>query len=171
MKCVAMSDAPSKPNLIRAAEHSSHEVARWTFSHPFNPASQVEGFALSTIAGLERAAVNLMRVPPGKESFAYHRHTSEEEWLYILAGRAIAEIGDETYEVGPGDFMAFPTGGPAHHLRNPFDTELVYLAGGERHDVEIADFPRVGKRLLRVGEKIAVHDLDTAQSFGPFEKL
>jgi uncharacterized cupin superfamily protein len=165
-----MSEAAPKPNLIRAAEHPSHEAARWTFSHPFNPASQVEGLALSTIAGLERAAVNLMRVPPGKESFAYHRHVAEEEWLYILAGRGLAEIGDETFEVGPGDFLAFPASGPAHQLANPGPDDLVYLAGGERKHVEIADFPRHGKRLVRVGEKIAVHDLATAEAFGPFEK-
>ena len=171
MKRVAMSEAPSNPNLIRAAEHSSHGDFRWSFSHPFNPASSVEGFALSRISGLTRAALNLMRVPPGKDSFAFHRHANEEEWVYILAGRGMAEIGDSTYEVGPGDFMGFPADGPAHNLKNPFAEELVYLAGGERKDVEIADFPRNGKRLLRVGEKIAVHDLATAESFGPFEKL
>ena len=170
MNWLAMSDTASKPNLIRAAEHSSHEAGRWRFSHPFNPGSDVEGFALSTLCGLARAAVNLMRVPPGKESFAYHRHAAEEEWVYILAGRGVAEIGDETYEVGPGDFMGFAAAGAAHHLKNPYGEELVYLAGGERHEVEIADFPRAGKRLVRVGEKIAVHDLATAESFGRFEK-
>jgi len=166
-----MSEAKPKPNLIRAGEHSSLGDYRWTFSHPFNPASSVEGFALSRIAGLDRAALNLMRVPPGKESFAYHRHAAEEEWVYILSGRGVAEIGDETFEVGPGDFMGFPAAGPAHHLKNPYAEELVYLAGGERRDVEIADFPRAGKRLLRVGEKIAVHDLESAAAFGAFEKL
>jgi uncharacterized cupin superfamily protein len=170
MKCLAMSEANPKPNLIRAAEHSSHGDFRWSFSHPFNPASSVEGFALSTIAGLTRAALNLMRVPPGKESFAFHRHAAEEEWVYILSGRGVAEIGEETFEVGPGDFMGFPTGGPAHNLRNPYGEELVYLAGGERHEVEIADFPRSGKRLVRVGEKIAVHDLAAAAAFPGFEQ-
>jgi uncharacterized cupin superfamily protein len=170
MKWRPMSDATSKPNLIRAAEHSSHGAFRWTFSHPLNPASSVEGFALSRIAGLGRAAVNLMRVPPGKESFAFHRHAAEEEWLYILSGRGVAEIGDSTFEVGPGDYMGFPADGPAHHLRNPYDEELVYLAGGEQHDVEIADFPRAGKRLIRVGEKIALHDLATSEAFPGYEK-
>lgn len=166
-----MSDATSKPNLIRAAEHSSHSDYKWTFSHPLNPASSVEALALSTRCGLSRAAVNLMRVPPGKESFAFHVHAAEEEWLYILSGRGVAEIGDETFEVGPGDFMGFPAGGAAHNLKNPHDEELVYLAGGERKDVEIADFPRHGKRLVRVGEKIAIHDIAAAEALGGFEKL
>ncbi|HUQ04188.1 MAG TPA: cupin domain-containing protein [Kofleriaceae bacterium] len=165
-----MSEAKPKPNLIRATEHSSHGDFRWSFSHPFNAASSVEGFALSTIAGLTRAALNLMRVPPGKESFAFHRHAAEEEWVYVLSGRGVTEIGDATFEVGPGDFMGFPADGPAHLLKNPYDEDLVYLAGGERKDVEIADFPRNGKRLVRVGEKIAVHDLATAEAFPGYEK-
>lgn len=170
MKSLAMSEAKPKPNLIRAAEQSSHADHRWTFEHPLNPASSVEGFALSRLTGMERAAVNLMRVPPGKESFAYHRHAAEEEWLYILSGRGVAEIGEETYEVGPGDFMGFPAAGAGHHLKNPYDEDLVYLAGGEKLEVEVADFPRHGKRLVRVGEKIAVHDIASAEALGPFEK-
>lgn len=165
-----MSEARPKPNLIRAAEQSSHTDFRWTFSHPLNPASSVEGFALSRLAGMERAAVNLIRVPAGKESFAYHSHAAEEEWVYILSGKGVAEIGDEAYEVGPGDFMGFPTPSVGHHLKNPYDDDLLYLAGGEKLEVEIADFPRHGKRQVRVGMKIALHDLASAETFGPFEK-
>jgi len=47
-----------------------------------------------------------------------------------LSGRGIAEIGDEEVEVGPGDFMGFATPSSAHHLRNRFDVDLVYLMGG-----------------------------------------
>jgi len=53
-----------------------------------------------------------------------HSHQHEEEWLYILSGRGIAEIDGEELEVGPGDFMAFPTPSVAHHLTNPFDEKL-----------------------------------------------
>lgn len=170
MKSIPMSDTASKPNLIRAAEHSSHEAGRWSFSHPLNPASQVDGLALSRLVGLERVAVNLIRVPAGKESFAYHAHAAEEEWIYVISGRGIAEIDDEEHEVGPGDFMGFPAPSVAHHMRNPFPEDLVYLSGGEVLAVEVADFPRHGKRQVRIGEKIAMHDLATAEGFGPLEK-
>ena len=46
---------------------------------------------------------------------------------------AVAEIDGGEHEVGPGDFMGFPTPSLGHHLRNPFDEDLVYLMGGERH--------------------------------------
>ncbi|MGH9891065.1 MAG: cupin domain-containing protein [bacterium] len=73
-------------------------------------------------------------VPGGKESFTYHSHHREEEWIYILSGQAIAEIDGAEYEVGPGDFMAFPTPSVAHHLRNPCPlTMLSSGPGGELH--------------------------------------
>jgi uncharacterized cupin superfamily protein len=71
------------------------------------------------------------------------------------------------YEVARGDFMAFPTPGVAHHLTNPFDTDLVYLMGGENRDIEIADFPDLGKRMLRRGKDLEIHDLANSAPFGP----
>ena len=38
--------------------------------------------------------------------------------------------------------MGFPTPAVAHHLRNLYEQELIYFMGGEKQDVEIADFPR-----------------------------
>ena len=70
--------------------------------------------ALSRLAGMSRAHVSLVRLPPGKDSFAYHAHMLEEEWIYIVSGRAIAEIEGKTAEVGPGD-PETPRGGPAQH--------------------------------------------------------
>ncbi|MEM9491829.1 MAG: cupin, partial [Myxococcota bacterium] len=74
-------------------------------------------------------------------------------------------------EVGPGDFMGFPTPSVAHHLRNPFDEELVYLSGGERKSMEIADFPRLGKRLLRVGSKVSITSTEGDEPFPGFEPV
>ena len=127
--------------------------------------------SLGDAAGLQRLGFHLLRVPPGKESFVYHSHYTEEEFIYILEGRGIAEIGDEEFEVGPGDFLGFPTPSVGHHLKNPFAEELVYLSGGERNRSEIADFPRAGKRLVRVGMNIDLHTLDDAQAFGPLPRL
>jgi uncharacterized cupin superfamily protein len=138
--------APEKPApriLVRAAERGAPKVMH----HEENPASEVHSTPLSRRAGLERIAVNLHRIPAGKESWVYHRHHRQEEWLYVLEGRGIAEVGDAEHELGPGDFLGFPPGGPAHHLRNPFAEELVCLVGGDAHEgVEVVDFPRLGKR-------------------------
>ena len=155
-----------KPLLLRAPEIA--EKAQ-TFSHPWNPHSLLSGTQLGRLVGLKRTGVSLARIPPGKESFVYHSHHREEEWIYILSGRGIAEIEGEQLEVGPGDFMGFPTPSVAHHLRNPSDEDLVYLMGGENLDVEIADFPRLGKRLLRRGDRIEVYNLADTKAFGPLD--
>jgi uncharacterized cupin superfamily protein len=159
-------DAPRKPALFRAADHA--KVPEASQSHPLNPNSLVRGVSLSEQVGLERLGIHLLRIAPGKESFIFHTHHTEEEFLYILSGRGIAEIGDERFEVGPGDFMGFPTPSVGHHLRNPFEEELVYISGGERRQVEVADFPRIGKQLVRFGLQAAIYDVATGQklSFG-----
>ena len=157
-----------KPNLylLRASDIAARSQ---TFSHPWNPRSEVTGYQMGKSTGLKRTGVNLARLAPGKESFLYHSHWLEEEWIYILQGRGMARIDDVSYEVGPGDFMAFPTPGVAHHLTNPFDEDLVYLMGGEHRDQEIADFPDLGKRMFRHPKGVDVFDLEQARPFGPLE--
>lgn len=157
------------PQLVRAADRSA--LPESAFSHPLNAKSEVHMRSLSDATGLQRLGVHVMRVPPGKESFAYHAHHTEEEFIYVLEGRGIAEIGDKEFEVGPGDFFGFPTPSVGHHLRNPFEQDLVYISGGERNAAEIADFPRVGKRLVRVGMSVSIHRIDDAEAFGEFPRL
>lgn len=143
-------------NIARAADIDAHAQE---FSHPWNPESLMRGTQLARSVGLRRIGVNLIRIPAGKESFAYHSHQHEEEWVYVLSGRALALIDDVEYEVTAGDFIGFPTPSVAHHLRNPGPDELVYLVGGENRENEIADFPKLGKRVVRRGKDVDVVDL------------
>jgi uncharacterized cupin superfamily protein len=151
------------PHLVRAEQV---KAAEGSFSHPWNPQSLLVGSHLSKLGGLKRTGVSIVRIPAGHESFAYHAHHREEEWIYVLSGRAIAEIDDAEYEMGPGDFVAFPTPSVAHHLRNPFDEELVYLMGGENLDFEVADFPRLGKRMVKLEGEPVIYDLESGKGFG-----
>lgn len=155
---------PPNLYLLRAADIA---VRSQTFSHPWNSKSEMTGYQMAKSTGLRRTGVNFARMPPGRESFVYHAHWQEEEWIYILGGRGVARIDDVDYEVGPGDFMAFPTPGVAHQLRNPFDQELVYLMGGENRDCDVVDFPDIGKRIFRHAKGVEVFDLNAAQPFGP----
>ncbi len=154
--------------IVRSKE-AEEEATR--FSHPWNPNSELFGTRLSSLVGLSRVGVSRVRVPPGKESFVYHSHHREEEWIYVLSGRGVAEIGDEEYEVGAGDFVGFAAPQVAHHLRNLSDQDdLVYLMGGEALDVDMADFPRLGKRMVRRGMEVEVYDVSDAKEFGPLEE-
>jgi uncharacterized cupin superfamily protein len=115
--------------------------------------------------GLQRIGFHMGRIPPEKESFVYHFHHHEEEFVYILSGRGIAEIDNEEFEIGPGDFLGFTAPSVAHHLRNPFDVDLVYLMGGERCPVEVGEFPRLKKRVIRDGNEAYFVDLNSIEVF------
>jgi len=155
--------AKDRPELIRAAEIAAKAG---THSHPWNPNSEMKGVLLARETGLKRIGVSLATIKPGKESFVYHSHEREEEWLYIISGTGTAEIDGEEHAIGPGDFMGFPTPSVAHHLRNSGSEDLVYLMGGESLDAEIATFPRLGKKMVRVGDKVEIYDVSAAKPFG-----
>lgn len=157
-----------KPFIVSAKEIAENQ---FSFSHPKNPNSLITGTQLGKLTGLKRTGVNLAKIPPGKESFIYHSHYCEEEWIYIISGKGIAEIDDREFEVNPGDFMGFPTPSVAHHLRNPYPEDLIYLMGGENLDVEIADFPRLGKRMIRRQNDAQLYNIaDGRGFFEPEEK-
>jgi len=113
--------------------------------HPLNPVSEVHISRLGDRVGIQRAHLSIARLPPGRESFMPHAHAVQEEFLFVLEGRGMALIGDAEVEVGPGDYMGFPTDGTVHNLRNIGETDLVYLMGGERTATEVARFPSIGK--------------------------
>src|SRR5919109_1254757 len=151
-------------NLVRAADVAAHLQQ---FSHPWNPNSEMHGMQLARSVGLKRTGVNFIRVPAGRESYVYHSHHFEEEWIYVLSGRGIALIDDVEYEVAAGDFMGFPAPSVAHHLRNPGPEDLVYLAGGENREYEVAEFPKLAKRMVRRGSQVDIYDFADAKPMTP----
>jgi len=126
-------------------------LAEDVFVHPLNPKAIRHGKSLGDATGLHHIGIHLVRVEPGHDSTQYHVHQAEEEFIYILAGRGLADLGDDVLEVGPGDFMGFAAGGVAHSLSNPFEEDLVYLMGGMRLDFDICDYPRANIRMYRRG--------------------
>jgi uncharacterized cupin superfamily protein len=137
---------PTGRTYVSAAEIAAAPQVH--IKHPFNDNSDIYLRSLSRAVGLQRLDLSIARVPPGKESFIYHAHERDEEFLYILSGRGRAEIDGKFIEVGPGDFMGFPTPSVAHHLMNPYGEDLVYLMGGEHSGFDIGVFPRIGKRVI-----------------------
>lgn len=167
-----MSDAPKPHPLVTAAALAAG--TEYPFRHPLNPRSEIhfrgiDGQSMSERAGLSRISVYTARIPPGGESFVYHKHYHEEEFFFVLAGRGVVVIDDVEHEIGPGDFAGFPAGGPAHLVKNPFDADLVLLTGGERREMEIAEFPHLGKRFVRSGGAMWIVDESGMKPFGGAE--
>src|SRR5436305_13448756 len=94
----------SRKLLWKADELSAQERP---VTQRLNPDSYLLRTGLSRLAGLQRAHVSLGRIPPGKDSFAYHAHMVEEEWVYILCGRDIPMVNGRETDVVPCACVTF----------------------------------------------------------------
>jgi mannose-6-phosphate isomerase-like protein (cupin superfamily) len=61
--------------------------------------------------GAQRLEMVLGRVQPSHGALP-HSHPGVEQVCYILSGRALAEVGGERAELGPGDCCFFPADEP-----------------------------------------------------------
>ena len=154
----------NKPSLLRSADIQALSEERRP--HPLNPALVRHTRSLGDAAGLSTLGVHYVRLEPGATSSVLHFHHQDEEWVYILSGRGITEIGDEKYEVGPGDFMGFAAGSLPHNLHNPHSEDLVYLVGGNRLPFDVCDYPKIGKRRYRINGKNVYVDADVLEKAG-----
>jgi uncharacterized cupin superfamily protein len=118
--------------------------------HPLDSTSVRHTRSLGDAVGLGTIGVHLVRLKPGMTSSVYHFHHHDEEWLYVLSGRGVTEIGDEKFDVGPGDFMGFVAGSLPHNMTNTGTEDLTYLVGGNRLPFDICDYPRIRMRRYRM---------------------
>lgn len=140
---------------------------RHTITHPWNPGTIVAGTNLDQMVGLAHSRIRVVRLAPGNVASLYHSHTCEEEWIYVLQGQAALEIEETEHLLGPGDFAGFAAPTAPHQLRNPFQKSLICLMGGSRTVVDMADFPRDGKRLFRQGDSLEIYDSADAEEVAP----
>ena len=138
-----------------------------TVSDNWNPGSIVPGTQLGRMVGLERTRVTLLRIAPGAAASLYHANQCEEEWIYVLQGQGVVEVDDTEHLLGPGDFAGFPAPYRPHQLRNTLGKSLICLTRGARLPVNIADFPRLGKRMYRHGDSMEVYDTADAEEVAP----
>ena len=116
-----------------------------TFDHPVETSSRRDKRSVWASTGLARQVVTWAQVRVGNLTTAFHTHTQTDEWVYVLQGSATLRVGDERCEVGPGDFVAHPAGGPAH-MMEPI-SELTYLMGGQRDEADVVLYPEHHKQL------------------------
>jgi uncharacterized cupin superfamily protein len=134
------------PHLIHAGQVDWAVAPRGR--HPFNPASEMQMVRLGDMSGMKRVFTNLIRLPPGKESFIPHAHSAEEEMVYVLEGTGEVVLDGVRHAIGPGDYLGFPIDGVVHSVVNTGDGPLTYLSVGERARMEVADMPSIGKTAI-----------------------
>lgn len=74
----------------------------------------------------ERLVIHTNEYEPGGISGDGHAHSNQEQAFYILEGEIEVEVGDETYQMGPGDCVLLPRD-VFHKHRNIGDKALKFL--------------------------------------------
>ena len=103
--------------------------------------------------GGEKLTCGLWELPPGKRSFPLHAHLVTEEAMFVLSGRAKVRTPEGLTELGPGDYVSFPAGGPAHQLLNDGTEPLVYLGMSAVFGVDVVEYPDSDKVASSVTRK------------------
>lgn len=122
-------------------------------THFLNDNAKRNNKSLGDLTGLSGLGVHLIEVQPGHETTEFHCHYHEEECVYVLEGEAEAHIGDQVYSVKAGDFIGYRAGGEAHTLVNNSASVLRCLVVGQRLAFDVADYPKLKKRIFRQAGK------------------
>jgi len=97
---------------------------------------------LGDLFGLVNFGVNLTILRPGAVSALRHAHSRQDEFVYILEGRATLVTGAGRTPLSPGDCAGFKSGtGDAHHLVNETESDVTYLEIGDRTQGDEGSYP------------------------------
>lgn len=135
------SDDESRPSAVEAAAVPPRSRPS-NYPAPF--AMRMAGRekrALGDFFGLTNFGVNLTRLAPGAQSALLHRHSRQDEFVFILEGAPtlVTEAGET--QLGPGMCAGFPARGHAHCLVNRGDTDALYLEIGDRTPGDRGSYP------------------------------
>lgn len=96
---------------------------------------------LGDLFGLKNFGVNLTRLLPGAVSALHHRHSHQDEFIYVVEGEPTLKTDDGEIVLQPGTCAGFPASGTAHHLENRTDRDVVLLEVGDRAQDDAVSYP------------------------------
>jgi len=136
-----MPDPQSPPLAIEAASAPPRTTSS-SYPEPFfSRMLKREKCPLGDLFGLKNFGVNLTRLAPGGESALLHRHSRQDEFVYILDGEPTLVTDGGEVALRPGMCAGFPAGGLAHQLVNRTDRDVVYLEIGDRSPGDEGSYP------------------------------
>lgn len=83
----------------------------------------------------------------------------------MLSGTAVTTVDGREYTLHEGDFVAFPTPSVAHIMANRTDQEITYVMGGDNLPDEVADFPTLDRRMVKLSNEISIYRLSDGKPF------
>ena len=131
---------PSGAPAVVAAEVPGR--TRSSYPEPF--AAKVAGRIkrpLGDVFGLRNFGVNLTTLPSGASTALHHRHSRQDEFVYVVQGFPTLFTDSGAVRLGPGMCAGFPARGTAHHLVNRDPEDAVILEIGDRSPDDRAEYP------------------------------
>ena len=133
---------PPRPVAVRA-DAVAPRTKPSNYPEPFfSRMGKREKRALGDVFGLRNFGVNLTRLAPGGESALLHRHSRQDEFVFILLGEPTLVTDTSETLLSAGMCAGFPAEGAAHQLVNRTDREVVYLEVGDRTPGDEGSYPR-----------------------------
>mgnify|MGYP001427368704 CR=1 FL=1 len=130
-----------RPVALRAAD-APPRMKPSNYPPPF--AARMEGRVkrpLGDLFGLANFGVNLTRLEPGAVSALQHRHSRQDEFVYVLEGELVLVTGATETRLTPGMCAGFPAGDSPHHLENRSAAPALYLEIGDRTEGDEVSYP------------------------------
>jgi uncharacterized cupin superfamily protein len=131
---------PNNSTLTMMAQHAPLRVSNYPEPY-FSRMNKREKRPLGDHFGLKNFGVNLTRLKPGGESALLHRHSKQDEFVYILEGEPTLVTEDQEITLRPGMCAGFAAAGYAHQLVNRSAHDVVYLEIGDRTPGDEATYP------------------------------
>jgi len=129
-----------KPAIV--ALHAPPRTKPSNYPEPF--ASRMAGrikHPLGDTFGLKSFGVNLTRLCPGGVSALHHRHSCQDEFIYVLEGEPTLFTDAGETQLRPGMVAGFAAGGTTHHLENRTETDCLFLEVGDRAAGDEVSYP------------------------------
>ena len=139
---VSSSEAAMPVPLAIVASSAPARARPSTYPEPFaGRMARREKRPLGDLFGLRNFGVNLTRLAPGGESALLHRHSRQDEFVYVLQGEPTLVTDSGELALKPGMCAGFPARGIAHHLVNRTQDVVVYLEIGDRTAGDEGTYP------------------------------
>lgn len=121
------------------------EMRRTISSYPEPFRSKMSGRKkrpLGDLFGIRNFGVNLTEILPGGVSSILHRHSKQDEFVYIVSGKPTLVTDQEEIDLAPGMCAGFAAGGVAHHLINRSNESVIVLEIGDRTQGDSGTYPK-----------------------------
>jgi uncharacterized cupin superfamily protein len=137
-----MTDKKQPAPLALVAKDVPPRLKPSNYPEPFfSRMAKREKRPLGDTFGLKNFGVNLTTLAPGGESALLHRHSRQDEMVYILEGEPTLITDQGEMQLRPGMCAGFPAGGIAHQLVNRTNKDVLYLEIGDRTPGDEGSYP------------------------------